>query len=134
MGQIRSTVNPPQARAIGPFDKWLVDPVTGAPIGIQNPNAGGEDGQFYPIPLTQAQIDSPTADMLADTKVTYALDVAPYTRYMSNGTELKPSGSADNVTLVKYRQMFYSDLIVEEPDIIIVSGQGAEIRVEAWPV
>ena len=88
MASFRSTVRPPYPRTIKSYDQWLTDPVTGAPIGIVNPNANGEDGQFYPIPVTAAQIAAPTKAMLADTNVTYALNVAPYTRYISNGSFL----------------------------------------------
>lgn len=38
--------------------------------------------------VTAAQIASPSAAMLASPGITYALDVAPYTRYYSNGTAL----------------------------------------------
>lgn len=88
MAGFRSTASPPEVRAIKPGDQFLVDPATGAPVGIANSQGTGQDGQFYPVPLTAAQIASPTAEMIADTKVTYCLNVAPYTRYMSNGTTL----------------------------------------------
>jgi hypothetical protein len=40
------------------------------------------------VVLSAAQIASPTASQLADYSVTYMLDEAPYTRYVSNGTIL----------------------------------------------
>jgi hypothetical protein len=40
------------------------------------------------VVLSAAQIASPTATQLADYSVTYMLDEAPYTRYVSNGTNL----------------------------------------------
>ncbi len=50
--------------------------------------------------LTAAQIASPTPAILASTGTTFALDVAPYTRYVSNGTSLTPAVTAvtDSVT------------------------------------
>ena len=88
----KSTVNPPTFRRIVPADAFLVDRVTGAPIGIQNASANGFDGQFYPVPLTAAQIASPTKAMLDDINVTYCLNVAPYTRYCSDGSQLIAEG------------------------------------------
>lgn len=38
--------------------------------------------------VTAAQIASPTVAMLASTGSTFALNVAPYTRYYSNGSAL----------------------------------------------
>ena len=84
----KSTVSPPQPRSISAYDKWLVDPTTGSPVGVQNPQGAGREAYFAPVELTAAQIASPTADMLADTNATYRLNVAPYTRYMSDGTAL----------------------------------------------
>lgn len=129
----RSSVSPPQPRQIGPFDKWLVDPVTGAIIGVQNPNAGGEDGQFYPIPLTAAQILNPSADMVADIYVTYALNISPYDRYRSDGVRLVPLDPGGAETIIKYRQVFYSPFTVEGDDIVSVEGNNAELRVISWP-
>lgn len=39
--------------------------------------------------LSASQIASPTAAILASTGTMFALNVAPYTRYYSNGTVLK---------------------------------------------
>lgn len=66
----------------------LVDAQTGAPIGIQNKNAVGPDGIWVPVQLTAAQIADPTSAMIADLTATYCLNVAPYTRYQSDGTTL----------------------------------------------
>ncbi|MDO8547858.1 MAG: hypothetical protein Q7R68_10945 [Nitrospirales bacterium] len=93
MGQVLSSVNQAIKRLIGVWDRWLVDPSTNTVVGIANPNAGGQDTFIYPIQLTDAQIDAPTADMLADIQSTYALNVAPYTRYRSTGSVLQPLGS-----------------------------------------
>lgn len=91
----RSTVAPFLSRSIPNNLKVLVDSTTGAPAGIENWNANGADGVFVPIDLTAAQIAAPTALMLADLNATYRLNVAPYTRYQSDGTSLvNLSGSA----------------------------------------
>ena len=52
----RSTTNPPYPRSWGPNDKILTDPLTGAPVGVQNQNANGFDGQWSPVLVTAAQI------------------------------------------------------------------------------
>jgi hypothetical protein len=44
------------------------------------------------IQLTQAEINSPTSDQLADYATLYQLNVRPYTRYISNGTILVLAG------------------------------------------
>lgn len=72
--------------------KLLVDPTTGAPVGIQSQNANGPDGIWTPIDLTAAQIAAPSALMIADLNATYRLNVAPYTRYQSDGTVLVAMG------------------------------------------
>lgn len=41
-----------------------------------------------PFELTASQIATPSAEILADVRATYRLNVAPYTRYVSNGTTL----------------------------------------------
>ena len=45
------------------------------------------------VELTQAQINAPTAAILASTRITYQLNVAPRTRYRSDGTSLVSLGS-----------------------------------------
>jgi hypothetical protein len=44
------------------------------------------------IQVTQTEINSPTADQLADYATLYQLNVRPYTRYISNGTILVLAG------------------------------------------
>jgi len=90
----RSTVSPWEPRNWLASLRLLVDNNTGAPIGIESPNAGGPDGIWTPVDLTAAQIASPTAAMLADLNATYRLNVAPYTRYQSTGTALVEAGGA----------------------------------------
>lgn len=82
-----STVNPFQPRGSLLPVRLLLDPITGAPTGIQNPNANGADGIWTPIDITAEQVDEPPAGMLADINATYRLNVAPFTRYRSNGVD-----------------------------------------------
>lgn len=84
----QSTVTPFHSRRVPKDWSLLSDPVTGAPTGMQNPNANGADGIWTPIDLTAAQIASPTALMIADLNAVYRLNVAPYTRYYSDGLGL----------------------------------------------
>ncbi|MDP3908886.1 MAG: hypothetical protein Q8Q14_00705 [Gemmatimonadales bacterium] len=152
MAGFRSTSSPPDVRLLKPSERLLVDKTTGAPIGIENPNAGGRDGQFYPVPLTAAQIAAPTDEMLADTNVTYALNVAPYTRYMSNGSELvgleagegvdtHPVGIFANLVTVpsgtpaltideNSQAVIYGTWTIQSTGGVTVEG---EIRVRDWP-
>ena len=92
MSSFRSTERPPVPRAIGPYDKWLADPVTGAIVGIQNPNAGGKDTMIGPIFATLAQLQNPTPAMLEMTGAVFMLSTAPYSRYYSNGEALIGEG------------------------------------------
>lgn len=84
----QSTVTPLRPSRIDPSLRLLSDPVTGAPAGIQSPNAGGPNGIWVPVDLTPAQILAPTAEMLADLNATYRRNVAPYDRLYSDGTQL----------------------------------------------
>ena len=122
----KSTVTPPQLRKIGPYDKWLVDPVDGTILGVQNPNAQGEDGYFYPLELTAAQIAAPTPEMIADTRVVYRLSVLPHTRYQSDGQSLVQLGAGQGGSL--------SQVIKYSPWTITGSATiYDETRVYAWP-
>jgi hypothetical protein len=84
----RSTVTPPTPETIRSTTRLLVNPNTGAPMGIENQSANGADAMITPIDITAAQLASPTAAMIADLDSTFRLNVAPYTRYQSNGTTL----------------------------------------------
>lgn len=92
MSTFRSTVLAPLFRLFGSQDQLIIDPNDGSPLGIRNQNGGGNDAMIVAIPLTAAQIQDPTAEMIADTRSTFCLSVAPYTRYQSNGTTLVPLG------------------------------------------
>lgn len=84
----RSTVTPFLRRVWPNNLGLLVDPITGAPCGIESPNANGADGIWTPIDLTPAQVASPSQDMLNDLNATYRLNIPPYTRYYSDANEL----------------------------------------------
>lgn len=62
------------------------------------PDGGSQTNlqRAFPVILTAAQIASPTAAMLADLSATYRLNVAPYTRYYSDGTGLVAGGTFSN--------------------------------------
>lgn len=90
----RSTITPFEPRNWIPTLRLLVDPISGAPTGIESPNANGPDGIWTPVDLTAAQIAAPTAAMIADLNATYRLNVAPYTRYQSNGADLVEMGGS----------------------------------------
>jgi hypothetical protein len=49
--------------------------------------------------LTQAEIDNPTQAQLADYSAFYQLNVAPYTKYASNGTALVLAANVDLTTI-----------------------------------
>lgn len=118
-----STISPPQERPIDPRDKVLVDPVTGAPVGLLNPNANGPDARFVPVDITIAQLASPTALMLDDIDATFRLNVAPYTCYRSNGQVLQEIGSTSDVIVPPgVGEIFYGPLTIASPQRLIVYG------------
>lgn len=125
----RSTVNPPNVWRVEPADQWLVDPNTGAVVGVANRRGTGEDGQFYPVDLTAAQIANPTAEMIADTQATYRLNVAPYSRYMSDGFSLVGLQNADQVVINS--EMRYSPWTIDWVQGVSIRGGG--VRVIDWP-
>jgi hypothetical protein len=118
-----STVKPLSARILAAWDRWLTDPVTGAIVGVKNPNANGADARFIPVDLTADQIAAPTAAMLADIDATYRLNVAPYTRYQSDGTNLVLAGgsTADVIVPAGYSVMYYAPLTITQQ--LVVQGQ-----------
>lgn len=121
----RSTISPPQIRPMTPADKMLVDPVTGAPIGIQNQNDNGPDARFIPVDISQAQVNAPTPAMIADLDATFRLNVAPYTRYQSDGAQIIAlGGGSENETLIMagMTYMLASPLTVSTPNELIVEG------------
>ena len=84
----RSTVAPFLSRTPWATLRYLVDPVTGAPTGVESPNANGPDGIWTPIDITVSQLAVPSALMIADINATYRLNEAPYGRYRSDGAVL----------------------------------------------
>lgn len=103
--------------------KVIVDNNTGAPIGLVSQNANGPQGIWAPTPLSEAQILAPSAAMLADLNATYQLNVAPYSRYYSDGTQLVPM-SAEGGTVIPpgFNEVVFSPLQVVEGYPLIVQG------------
>lgn len=103
--------------------RLLTDPTTGAPTGIQSQNAGGPDGIWTPIDITQAQALAPTALMLADINATYRVNVAPYARYRSDGQNLVPVDSSGAIVVPAGENLLlFSPLVVTEGQPLIVRG------------
>lgn len=128
-----STVSPFRPAGIFATRRVLVDPTTGAPVGIQSDAANGPDGIWTPIDITAAQSGAPTAAMLADLNATYRLNIAPYTRFQSNGTRLvSMSGTVDvQGPNGLFGNMYaYSPLTVTDPEGLTILGQ---VRVIAFP-
>ena len=88
MRTFQSTITPVQVRVEWNNIKYLVDATTGAPVGIQNPNANGADGMWTPIEVSAEQARRPDAYLKADINSTYRLNVPPYTRYISTGSSI----------------------------------------------
>ena len=118
-----STVTP-FLRAEARTFKFLVDPITGAPAGVANWNDNGADGIWTPVDVTAAQVTTPSRAMIADLNATYRLNVAPYTRYRSDGTELigidgsnvqGPNGLFGNMVV-------YAPFTITDPDGISIRG------------
>lgn len=104
--------------------KLLVDPTTGAPVGIQNQNAGGPDGIWAPIDITAAQVLNPPAGMIADLNATYRVNAPPYSRYYSDGTQLisMTSEGADFLVPAGISMTFNAPLTISPPQRFIVQG------------
>jgi hypothetical protein len=66
---------------MGPFGNW-----------IQVADTPAAAGSFTPIVITAAEQAAPTAAMIANIFATFQLDVAPYTRYRSDGTNMIAEG------------------------------------------
>ena len=95
--------------------KLIIDNESGAPVGILSPNANGPEGIWAPVPLSQAQISSPTAAMIADLNATYQLNVAPYSRWRSDGTILVPMDSESGTVIPPgINEVFFSPLVITE--------------------
>lgn len=121
-----STINPFRVgQAIGLL-RVLEDPTTGAPVGVQSPRANGADGIWTPVDVTAAQVTQPSAGMLLDLNATYRLNVAPYTRYQSNGVALVVSG-AGAIDVIPATGIFgtiiiWSPFTVTTPDGVTIQG------------
>lgn len=120
----RSTVTP-FIRRVWPNNLGLlVDPITGAPAGIESPNANGADGIWTPVDVTPAQVASPSSDMLNDLNATYRLNIPPYTRLQSDGAELVELGFTNVIgpNGIDGTVIIYSPLTVTDPAGLYVRG------------
>ena len=128
----RSTVTPYWDMLISSSDRWLVDNVTGAIVGVKNSRATGPDARFTPVDITAAQATAPSAAMVADLDATFRLNVPPYTRYQSDGAVLIPVGSATQEVVIPYgfNTIYYDPLTIRSPEVLVVQGT---IHVEAYP-
>ena len=120
----RSTVSPFIPRKWFAGVHLLVDPVTGAPTGIQNFNDSGADGIWAPIDLTAAQVAAPTPAMIADLNATYRLNVPPYTRYTSNVTGLMETatGNIQGPNGLWGNMLVYAPFTVTDPAGVAIEG------------
>ena len=121
-----STINPFRVGQPIGLLRVLEDPDTGAPVGVQSPRANGPDGIWTPIDITSAQVASPSALMIADLNATYRLNVAPYTRYQSNGVDLVALGASDIDTVppdgLLGTMIVYSPFTVTDPAGVNIEG------------
>lgn len=119
-----STLLPPIPRHFRSTDMLLTDPTTGAPVGIQNQGSSGPDAMFTPLDLTAAQIAAPTPAIVADLNSTFRLNVAPYTRYQSDGSTLTAIGAQQSEILVPagVSELWYSPLTISPPETLVVQG------------
>lgn len=126
-----STVNQFRPGGIFATRRVLVDSVTGAPTGIQNDNANGPDGIWAPIDITAAQANSPSAAMLADLNATFRLNVAPYTRYRSDGSQLLSMDPGESSIIPAdgpfANVVLYAPVVISDPTGLTVQGQARVI-------
>ncbi len=103
--------------------RLIVDQATGVPFGIQNQNANGADGIWGLTPLSLAEVEAPTAAMIADLAATFQLNQAPYTRYRSDGIQLIPlDGEGGIVVPPGVNEVWFSPLTVIEGAPLIIQG------------
>ncbi len=80
------------------------------------------------IVLSQAEIDAPTAAVLADYSATYMLDEAPYTRYVSTGSALITTGAGSMANDILWNNV--GDLAVGAgTDAAVVLPMGTALQV-----
>lgn len=101
-------------------------PTTGAPVGLQTKSGNGADGIWAPVDLSSAQLATPTPAMLADLNATYRLNESPYTRYVSNGTDLVRQGGG-GIDVLPADGIFgtiiiWSPFTVTQPDGVTIQG------------
>ncbi len=108
--------------------KIITDNNTGAPIGLLSMNANGPDGIWAPTPLSSDQILAPSAAMVADLNATFQLNVAPYSRYRSDGIQLVPMDSESGTVIPPgINEIFFSPLVVTEAGGPLIIEGGARV-------
>lgn len=129
-----STINPFRPAGIFATRRVLTDSVTGAPVGIQTDGGNGPDGIWAPIDVTAAQVVAPTAAMIADLNATFRLNVAPYTRYQSNGASLVALTSSESNVIPAdgpfANVILYSPVTISDPAGMTVQGT---VHVQNFP-
>lgn len=120
----RSTVVPFLSRQWPTNLKMLVDPITGAPAGIESWNGNGADGIWTPVDITPDQASNPSAAMIADLNATYRVNVPPYTRFRSDGAELISidGNSVQGPNGLWGTMIVYSPFTVTDPGGISIRG------------
>lgn len=103
------------------------DNATGAPVGLVSPNANGPEGIWAPVPLTLAQIQAPSAAILADLNATYQYNTAPYTRYRSDGAELIELDETGGTVITRNVVWFSPVVITEANPVTILNGGGLKV-------
>lgn len=127
----RSTVTPPAVAPIRSTDHWLKDPTTGAIMGVQSDTGNGPNARFAPVDITSAQRVAPSAEMLADLDATFRLNIAPYTRYRSDGQRLIALDNENDIIIPPgVNVILYSPLTIAAPQEMIVYGQ---VQVRSYP-
>jgi hypothetical protein len=127
-----STVTAFTARVISSNDRWLTDPTTGAITGVQTQTGNGPNARFVPVDITAAQLVSPTPAMIADLDATYRLNVAPYSRFQSDGAQLVALGGGSTEVIVPSFEnlIWYAPLTVSGTQELIIQGQ---VRLQTYP-
>lgn len=109
--------------------KLIIHNATGAPVGITSQNGNGPQGIWAPTPLSAAQIAAPTPEMLADLNATFQLNVAPYSRFYSDGTQLIPVGAEGGTVIPPGRSdLFFSPLVITEGNPLRIEGSARVIQ------
>lgn len=95
------------------------------PVGIVNPNANGAQGVWGRTPLSQDEIEAPTAAMLQDLGATFQLNEYPYSLYRSDGIRLVAMDDTGGGMYIQpgVNEVWFSPLVVtEENGPLLIEG------------